>query len=375
MFQMNQHAPFLNSDITRNNPSCFLFLIDQSSSMASRFGWTNAEPVPGVPDGIPKSEAVANALNNLLRNLIITCSKNDGVRNYFDVGVIGYGATVGPLWSGALTGHEMVPIADVAERYSRVIETRVTETDAQGRTYSHPVTYPVWVEPVAHGNTPMCAALRYAYDILNGWTIRNQTAHPPVVVHITDGEATDGDPAPAMASLTGLATSGGPVILFNIHLSSSRDARPTSFPDTAEGLPNAYARMLFNEASFLSPHMRKVAWDNAMPLSETAKAFVLNADATLLVTRAGNWDAPRRGLVGNAVQIAFHATLPKRDEPDDTCEDIIEFAEEANTLRVAVADGASDGLFAREWAALLAAQYAAHAERGKATDRQPLPAG
>lgn len=265
-----------NSDITRQNPSCFLFIIDQSSSMSQQFGDRTV--------GLTKAEGVALALNNLLRNLIITCSKSDGIRNYFDVGVIGYGEKVGPAWSGALAGQDLVPIRDVAHNYARITEkvTVLSDPDAVGIREQR-VTTPVWVDPVARGSTLMCAALEYSRSVLQYWLMRNQSCSPPVVVHITDGEATDGDPAPLLAALTELSSSNGPVTLFNVHLSSSRDAAPTSFPDIPEGLPNAYAKMLFEQASYLTPYMRSVAWDHGIGLTEKSRAFVLNADPTLLV--------------------------------------------------------------------------------------------
>jgi len=41
-----------------------------------------------------KCEGVADAINKLLQNLVIKCAKEEGVRDYFNVAVIGYGATV-----------------------------------------------------------------------------------------------------------------------------------------------------------------------------------------------------------------------------------------------------------------------------------------
>jgi hypothetical protein len=52
--------------------------------------------------------------------------------------------------------------------------------------------------------------------------------------------------------------------------------------------------MLFHHSSLLTPHMRTVAWDHSLMVSEEARAFVLNADPTLMVlaleigTRAGS---------------------------------------------------------------------------------------
>jgi hypothetical protein len=110
--------------------------------------------------------------------------------------------------------------------------------DVYGNPVEQTTRVPVWIEPQAKGSTLMCEALKLSHDILQAWVMRNQTAHPPVVVHITDGEATDGNPAPLMEAIMDLRTGNGPANLFNVHLSSSRSSVPTSFPDTADGLPD-----------------------------------------------------------------------------------------------------------------------------------------
>jgi hypothetical protein len=284
---------YQNSDITRTNPSCFVFLIDQSSSMAAPFGEDRSQP-------LTKAEGVALALNNLLRNLIITCSKSDGIRNYLDVCVIGYGATVGPAWVGALAGQEVVTIRDVAYNCAQMVERTRMVDDGFGQERPQVVRTPIWIAPVARGSTLMCQALQYTKQVLDDWLLRNASAFPPVIVHITDGEATDGDPAPLLKALSEVSSLNGPVTLFNVHLSSRREAEPLKFPDTVDALPlvdgkvDPYARMLFENASLLTPYMRTVAWENGLILTEEARAFVLNADPTLLVlaleigTRPGN---------------------------------------------------------------------------------------
>src|SRR4051794_11394351 len=82
-----------NSQITRNNPACFLFLIDQSGSMEE-----------ALPEGISKSTAVADATNKILSNLVIKCTKDEELpRDYFHVGVVGYGGNaVRPAFTGPL---------------------------------------------------------------------------------------------------------------------------------------------------------------------------------------------------------------------------------------------------------------------------------
>ncbi len=110
-----------SAEISRNNPTLFVFLIDQSGSMDD-----------GVPDsdqpGRKKAEALSLAINRLLQNLVIRCAKEEGVRDYFNVCVLGYGNKVGPAFSGPLAGREIVPISDVGNMPAR-IEQKVKKTD------------------------------------------------------------------------------------------------------------------------------------------------------------------------------------------------------------------------------------------------------
>src|SRR6266508_4510824 len=71
-----------NAEISRQNPACLIFLIDQSGSME--------EPIAGGT-GEKKKQVVADAINRLLYNTVLRCAKEDGVRPYFDVGVWSYG--------------------------------------------------------------------------------------------------------------------------------------------------------------------------------------------------------------------------------------------------------------------------------------------
>ena len=88
------------AEISRSNPSCFLFLIDQSGSMRDSFG---------ADSGKRKADGVADAINRLLQNLVIKCAKTEGVRDYYNVGVIGYGHRPGPAFAGALAGASSRP--------------------------------------------------------------------------------------------------------------------------------------------------------------------------------------------------------------------------------------------------------------------------
>lgn len=258
-----------SAEISRGNPTCMLFLIDQSGSMADPFG--------AGEGGQKKADGVATAINRLLQNLCIKCAKEEGVRDYFHVGVIGYGAQVGPAFSGGLAGKDLAPVSEIANMPARV-ETRTKKVDdGAGGLIDQTVRFPVWFEPVASGGTPMCQVLSEAQRVLKGWLGQHPNCFPPVVINITDGESTDGDPTSAADSLRGLSSSDGPVLLFNLHLSSQR--KPAiEFPSSEEGLPDQYAKLLFRISSPLTPFMVSVAGQEGYGVGEGAKGFSFNAD-------------------------------------------------------------------------------------------------
>lgn len=70
------------AEISRDNPTAFLFVIDQSGSMDEK-----------LEGGRSKAQFVSDVLNRTLYTLITNCSKADGVRSYFDVGVLAYGGS------------------------------------------------------------------------------------------------------------------------------------------------------------------------------------------------------------------------------------------------------------------------------------------
>jgi len=263
------------AEISRANPTCFMFLIDQSGSMGDAF-----------PESAKrKADGVADAINRLLQNLVIKCSKSEGVRDYFYVSAIGYGAQVGPAFGGSLAEKELVPISEIAMNPARV-EDRIRKVDdGAGGLIDQAVKFPIWFDTVADGGTPMRRALQTAHRILSEWLSQHLTCFPPVVIHITDGESTDGDPSEDLRSITNLSSSDGDVLLFNLHLSSNPYASPVQFPSSLTQLPqDQYAHMLFNTASILTPSMLSIAKEYELNLIDGARGFVLNSDLAMMIT-------------------------------------------------------------------------------------------
>src|SRR6516165_1009134 len=129
------------AEISRNNPSCFLFLIDQSGSMSDVFASGDGKR--------RKSEGVADAINRLLQNLCIKCAKEEVVRDYFQVGLLGYGASVGPAFAGQLTGRELVPITEIANRPGSVEERKRRVEDGTGCLVEQSIRCPTLFDAVA----------------------------------------------------------------------------------------------------------------------------------------------------------------------------------------------------------------------------------
>ena len=192
------------AEISRTNPSCFLFLIDQSGSMQDVMDPTDIQAMdkPSVVDGRTythtasgktKAQGVADAINRLLQNLVIKCAKSEGVRDYYEVGVIGYGgdktaSRVGPAFVGSLAGRELVTIGEIANNPARIDERSKKVDDGTGGIIEQKVKFPIWFDPVSQGGTPMAPAMAKARAILADWVAQHPASFPPLVINITDGE-------------------------------------------------------------------------------------------------------------------------------------------------------------------------------------------
>ncbi|NLE74296.1 MAG: VWA domain-containing protein [Actinobacteria bacterium] len=263
-----------NAEVSRANPSCFLFLIDQSGSMSDPFG--------GRESNRSKADGVADAINRLLQNLVIKCAKEEGVRDYYHVGVLGYGAHMGPAFTGALAGKELVPVSEIGNMPARIEERTKKVDDGAGGLVDQTIRFPIWFDPVANGGTPMCQALDRAHSILQAWLAQHPGCFPPIVINITDGEATDGNPSAAADAIRKLSSQDGGVLLFNLHLSSQR-ASPIEFPDNEDGLPDQFAQLLFRLSSPLPAYMRNIAQQEEYPVSESTRGFAFNANMVAVI--------------------------------------------------------------------------------------------
>lgn len=267
-----------SADISRNNPGCFLFLIDQSGSMTEALG--------GQP-GLQKMDGAADAVNRILDAISQRCSQGMDVRDYFHIGALTYSTNAlgrsvveAPLAGSStenpfLTVSQIVDVADVEER-------QVKEPDGAGGVIEVSRKFPIWLRPTARYGTPMCEALRAAASAIQCWTAQNPDSYPPIVINITDGMATDGDPESLARDVMNTATNDGNSLLYNVHLSDV-SAAPVQYPVEEDQLPDEYARLLFRMSSLLPSAAREQAKTLDLEVSEDARGFVFNADMVALV--------------------------------------------------------------------------------------------
>jgi hypothetical protein len=256
------------AEISRTNPACLLFLVDQSKSMNGNFAGDQ---------GKSKAEGVADAINRLLQNLVLKCAKAEGIRDYFHVGVIGYGETVGPSLAGTSPDKPLVPISLVANNPKRLENRKRMVDDGAGGLVEQAFRFPVWFEPTAGGKTPMCEAFKVAKGVVADFLLSYPDCFPPLLVNLTDGKPTDDNPLEVAVELKGMKSSDGNVLLFNGHLSSV-PAPPVCFPSSEDGLADVYAKLLFRMSSILPPKLMSAAKDEGYSISGPARGFVFNAD-------------------------------------------------------------------------------------------------
>ncbi|MGL5317630.1 MAG: vWA domain-containing protein [Bacteroidales bacterium] len=230
------------AEISRKNPAAILFLLDQSGSMGNSTRFENMT--------MRYSEALARIINQFLEELINKCTREDGVRPYFDLSIWGYDDSIRNLFYNA-QGADWISTSDLDATASNV-EISVTRL-VRGNEVVKQVTKKEWIKPYEGGRTSMGLMFDKAKELLETWIADHSDSYPPIVINISDGGATDVTDHVLQEkshAIRSLATSNGQVLLINVHLSSSGD--PVTFPHNRDELTgNSYQHLLYDLSSVL----------------------------------------------------------------------------------------------------------------------------
>ena len=270
------------AQITRNTPTAFIFLIDQSVSMkkmTSLYG-----------ENMTMAEAASRIVNNQINELVLRCIKMGDTRHYYDIAVVGYGEKAYSGWQGELEGRDFVSPEELKNHPFTKITTR-KETRTRKGVQIKEVEQVQWVSARHDGHwTHYHEAFDYAKRLMDGWMKEHheKDCYPPTIIHITDGEfnhATKETVIQKANELKAMFTNDGNVVLFNIHFTANLNADSIACPINKSELGgNAYAEALFDMSSLLPERYNH---DIARCLDDNRAgrhvAMGINADATTLI--------------------------------------------------------------------------------------------
>lgn len=215
-------------------------------------------------------------------NIIPRPDGTSDVRPRADICLIGYeGSNIGSVLGGVLAGRDFVTLPEL-QTYPADIEMRKQkDVDDTGREYEIDVPFPVWVRPKAGGGTPMRAALQRGRDLAQDWAMKHPDSYPPVIINVTDGAGTDGDPTGVAQEISQISTNDGQALLFNVHLTNLNE-QPVLYPLYENELPNdKYARQLFSISSPI-PEPGRVLLSTWLQrdVPPGARGMIFNGDAS-----------------------------------------------------------------------------------------------
>lgn len=233
------------AQITRAHKGAIVILIDRSGSMAEETLFEGRT--------ISKAEALSDVTNLLIEEIINYSHRDRYIGDYFDVAVVGYsGDKAQPL-----IGKGMNRIVDLDAMNTPLKNIQLQRRLPSGAYCSTLVDRRQWITPEAKGRTPMGDALKVAKRLCTSWCRKHLESFPPIVINITDGEATDSSKEQIISlaeSLKSVGTQDGNVLLMNIHIISEYDTPSESlrFPSVSDSLPvNRFAKLLYDISSQL----------------------------------------------------------------------------------------------------------------------------
>lgn len=270
------------AQITRNTPTAFIFLIDQSVSMQNYTTLYGEE--------MPMAEAVARIVNHQLNELVLRCIKGSETRDYYDIAIIGYGEKAYSGWKGELEGRDFVKPSELKEHPYKKITTK-KETRTRKGVKVVEIEEVQWIEAEAtQGWTRVHHAFEKAKGLLDEWMEKHhdKDCYPPTIINITDGEfngATKEYVLQQANELKSMFTNDGNVILFNIHISANKAVCVTCPASKDEVSFSSLATTMYEMSSLLpmrySDRIADLRGDGTPNNRYTAMS--INADMSTLI--------------------------------------------------------------------------------------------
>lgn len=269
------------AQITRNTPTAFIFLIDQSVSM-KRTTSLNGETMS-------LAEAVARIVNNQINELVLRCVKMGDTRHYYDIAVIGYGEKAYSGWQGELEGRDFVSPEELKNHpYTKIVTRKETRT-RKGLQIKE-VEQVQWVSARHDGNwTHVHKAFEKAKTLLDSWLAEHHEhdCYPPTIINVTDGvfNGTTRENLIQQANeLKAMFTNDGNVLLWNIHITPDHLEQILLPVSKEEMKADKYSELLYDMSSLLPERYNRPISDlRGDNTNERHVAMTTNTDMSTLI--------------------------------------------------------------------------------------------
>lgn len=271
------------AQITRNTPTAFIFMIDQSISMSRKLNYRG--------EYITLADAVARIVNNQINELVLRCIRTTEVRHYYDIAVIGYGNEASYGWKGKLAGRDFVSPEELKNNPFKKITIKEEKRTRKGIELKE-VEKVQWVEPIAAGKfTKAHKAFAMVKDLLGKWMKEHheKDCYPPTIINITDG-AFNGIMNPREVNtqlaneLKSLFTNDGNVLLWNIHVTPDNQEQILLPISKTELKDDKYSEWLYDMSSLLPSRYNQPIGDLRGDAENTRHvAMATNTDLSTLI--------------------------------------------------------------------------------------------
>ena len=269
------------AQITRNTPTAFIFLVDQSVSM-KRMTTLNGEQMS-------LAEAVARIVNNQINELVYRCIKTTEVRHYYDIAIIGYGHEVYSGWNGTLAGRDFVSPEELKNNPFKKIIVKEEKRTRKG-TMVKEIEKVQWLSARCDGHwTHVHQAFDKAKALLDQWMQdhHEKDCYPPTIINITDGQfnhATREQIVQQANELKAMFTNDGNVLLWNIHITPN-NLEQVMLPIGKEELKgDKYSELLYDMSSLLPTRYNQAISDIRGDAVDTRHvAMATNTDMSTLI--------------------------------------------------------------------------------------------
>lgn len=269
------------AQITRNTPTAFIFLVDQSVSMR-RTTSLNGEHMT-------LAEAVARIVNNQINELVLRCIKTTEVRHYYDIAVIGYGHEVYSGWNGMLAERDFVSPEELKNNPFKKITVKEEKRTRKG-TMIKEIEKVQWLEPRCDGNwTHVHLAFDRAKALLDKWMMEHheKDCYPPTIINITDGQFNHAKREQIIQQaneLKAMFTNDGNVLLWNIHITPGNMEQVLLPIGKQELKGNQYSELLFDMSSLLPTRYNQAISDiRGDSMDARHVAMATNTDMSTLI--------------------------------------------------------------------------------------------